>query len=63
MMMKAPVETLAEGQTAEELVRLVAKPAHAWAVEKVLAPGEQGAHQHQEEGHHQHCCHLESDII
>ena len=33
-----PVEALAEGQTAEELVCLVAEPAHAGAVEQVLGP-------------------------
>ena len=38
--MTSPVETLAEGQTAEELVRLVTEPAHAGAVEKVQALGE-----------------------
>ena len=60
-----PVETLAECQTAEELIRLVAKPTHAGAVEQVLAPGDRGPHQHQEEGqgHHQRCCHLDNVII
>ena len=58
-----PVETLAECQTAEELIGLVTKPAHAGAVEQVLSTGERGPHQHQEEGQGQRCCHLESDII
>ena len=44
-MMTSPVETPAEGKTAEELVRLVPEPAHAGAVEEVLAMGQPG-HQH-----------------
>ena len=42
MRVMSPIETLAEGQTAEELVRLVTKPAHAGAVEQVLAMAEGG---------------------
>ena len=61
MRLTSPVETLAEGQTAEELVRLVTEPAHAGAVEQVLALGE-GGHQHQE-CHEERCCHLDNVII
>ena len=61
MSVTSPVETLAEGQTAEELVRLVTEPAHAGAVEQVQALGE-GGHQHQER-HEESCCHLDSVII
>ena len=46
MSVTSPVETLAEGQTAEELVRLVTEPAHAGAVELYRAgtgPGRGGA--------------------
>ena len=42
MSVTSPVETLAESQTAEELVRLVTEPAHAGAVEQVQALGEGG---------------------
>ena len=34
-----PVEARTEGETAEELICLISKSAHAGTVEKVLSPG------------------------